>query len=253
MHQSFVISLIAHLVLLLAIAVWPGRSIPIRVTSTLTIQQVDLTPEKPVEQPPKPVPPPPPPPPPKDDLEKVTMSRIKERLKELLNTPKPKPTPVPTRPKPKQTATPVEKKMTPTAGPTVDFRRFEEVVQAQTPFAFPTPIPGTETTEGNPPVVFEEGFNYGGYADRLMRRLANNWNPPAWQPSRERGMSTQVCFTIRSDGMIVQIYVERSSGWPELDESARRAVQKSSPVEPLPSGYGRASVKVHALFRPNPE
>jgi TonB family protein len=119
-------------------------------------------------------------------------------------------------------------------------------------FAAQTPIPGTGTGIENP-IIFEQGFNYGGYADRLMRRLANNWNPPAWQPNREKGISTQVCFTIRSDGMIVEVYVERSSGWPELDESAKRAVQKSSPVEPLPSGYGRASVKVHALFRPNPE
>ncbi|MFH1738412.1 MAG: TonB C-terminal domain-containing protein, partial [bacterium] len=112
--------------------------------------------------------------------------------------------------------------------------------------------PDGEFLPDKQPAFEEKDFNYPEYADRLMRTLSRNWDPPAWQTTRQEGIYTQICFMIQSNGTIVRAYVEQESGWQELDDSALRAVRKSSPVEPLPAGYRGSTVTAHAKFNPIP-
>jgi TonB family protein len=256
MKQSLLVSLIAHVLIILAMLFWPQKSLPKR-TNALTIQQIiDLRqmpePEvKPKPEPPKEIEQPKPKPRKKPDEELIKRQKLRDKLKERLKTRKPKPTPVPTKRKPKSTPTAIQKRTTPTptSSQKIDFVKFKDVTPIQ---ATQTPLeqPPDANVSPDQPVSFEPGFNYQGYADRLMRTLSRNWDPPAWQPKYEEGIFTQVFFIIQSDGRIVNARVERSSGWKELDDSALRAVRRSSPVEPLPSAYGRSSVKTHACFRP---
>ncbi len=253
MKQSVLVSLIAHVLILAVIALWPPSTMPRRST-TITIQQIQLQPPK-VEVEPKPVervePPEPPKPKPKPE-ERNVARQIKNLLEKRLKNRKPTPTPVPTRVR-KDTPTPAPKKPTPTPTPDrkIEFKPFDQITETQ-PTQTPVPSKVDEQFTAERQVVFEEGFDYEGYTDRLMRILQRNWSPPAWQPDRPEGIYTQVCFTILSDGTIVRAYVERGSGWQELDESALRAVRRAAHVEPLPSDYGRSSVRAHVRFKPLP-
>ena len=254
MKQSVIVSFLAHVLILAAVALWPPSTMPTRST-TITIQQIELAQPKPKVEP-KPVeqvqPPTEPPKPKQKPQEEIVSRRIKNLLEKRLKDRKPTPTPVPTPVRMKtSTPAPTKPKPTPTPDKKIQFKPFDEISETQ-----PTQTPPTSQVDdqftSDKQVVFEEGFDYEGYTDRLMRVLQRNWNPPAWQPDRPEGIYTQVCFTILSNGTIVRAYVERGSGWQELDESALRAVRKASPVEQLPSDYGRSSVRAHVRFRPLP-
>jgi TonB family protein len=143
----------------------------------------------------------------------------------------------------------VQQKVTPTVTPglNIQFTRFTDVESVTRPVVGP---PSETQAPIEQEVIFEQGFNYQNYVDRLMRTLQRNWDPPAWQPSQKEGVYALICFTIRANGMVVNAYIETPSEWNELDESALRAVRQSSPVEPLPSEYGQPSVRAHVRFRP---
>ena len=246
MKQSLLVSLIAHIVLLAAIALWPQTSMPKR-TGAITIQQIKLAPLPTPEIKPEPSPPKvePPPPEPKIRPPEQRIARLlKDRLKQRRRTPKPIPTRAPTPVRKKRTPTPVQEKGTPTPTPDrkITFTPFKDVEPTAK-----TPVPEEEETQE---VVFEESFDYQNYIDRLMRTLRRSWDPPAWQPDGPEEIFALVCFTIKSNGMVVNAYIERKSGWDDLDQSALRAVRRSSPVEPLPSEYGRPSVRAHVRFVP---
>ncbi|MFH1737487.1 MAG: TonB C-terminal domain-containing protein [bacterium] len=251
MKQSLLVSLVAHILLLLAIALWPQQSLP-KKTTTITINYVPVKPlPKPEVEKPQPqrVEPPPPP-----KVEPRNDEQIARRLEQILKNRRqtPKPTPAPTRVRPKQTPTQIAKNTTPTPTPDERFKPIQEIRPDQPVSPPPTLSPDAEASPDKQLVFEEEGFNYQGYADRLMRTLSRNWDPPAWQPTRPEGIYTQICFMIQSNGTIVRAFVERESGWQELDDSALRAVRRSSPVEPLPAGYRGSSVTAHAKFNPIP-
>jgi len=57
-----------------------------------------------------------------------------------------------------------------------------------------------------------------------------------------------VTFDILRDGTINGVQVTQSSGIPEVDRSAVRAVVASSPVNPLPPDYSGGSLAVKFYF-----
>ena len=54
-----------------------------------------------------------------------------------------------------------------------------------------------------------------------------------------------------ADGTVLAVEVERSSGFPLLDEAAVKAVHDASPVPPFPAAYRaeRGTMVVPALYR----
>jgi protein TonB len=75
------------------------------------------------------------------------------------------------------------------------------------------------------------------YLDRL-RRWLNGYKqyPDAAQQRKEEG-ELVVSFTILHDGTVVDPRIERSSGFPLLDEAALKMLRDASPVPPLPATY----------------
>jgi len=55
-------------------------------------------------------------------------------------------------------------------------------------------------------------------------------------------------FTILRDGNVTDVEITQSSGMPEVDRSALRAVLASSPLPPLPPDYAGNKVKVNLYF-----
>ncbi|MBM3806681.1 MAG: TonB C-terminal domain-containing protein [Acidimicrobiia bacterium] len=72
--------------------------------------------------------------------------------------------------------------------------------------------------------------------------IRSNWNHQVGATGR-----THLRFVIQKDGRIVDITVERSSGYEAMDQFARRALLLSK-LPPLPAAYGEPVLAVHLYF-----
>lgn len=95
------------------------------------------------------------------------------------------------------------------------------------------------------------GERLGWYAQLLTQALANKWGietarlPPHLQSSRR----TTLTFEILRDGTIRNVRVLESSGMPEVDYAAQRAVLTASPVRRLPEDFERNVASVEFWFQ----
>ena len=70
-----------------------------------------------------------------------------------------------------------------------------------------------------------------------------------WDPKQEATGETVVRFTIREDGVIDDVDVDRSSGYLALDQSAKRAILLTERMPRLPSAFTEDSLTVLAHVR----
>ena len=81
------------------------------------------------------------------------------------------------------------------------------------------------------------------YLAQMVQRIRENWNP-------RQGASGEpvVKFSIRRDGMLTNVELEKSSGQELLDLEARRAVVRTAQLPPLPREFTEPSLTVHLTF-----
>ena len=81
------------------------------------------------------------------------------------------------------------------------------------------------------------------YLAQMVQKVRQNWNP-------NQGAVGQpvVKFTIRRDGMLTNVELEKSSGQDLLDLAARRAVHNTFQLAPLPREFTESSLTVHLTF-----
>jgi len=105
------------------------------------------------------------------------------------------------------------------------------------------------------PLSFEsQWYNWGEYAQSMVSRIRVNWYANMPQIIRT-GMKGQVTirFTIQRDGRITSIETLKSSTVPPYDYAARKAIELSSPLNPLPKDFPNASERVTVMFFYNME
>jgi TonB family protein len=95
------------------------------------------------------------------------------------------------------------------------------------------------------------GERLGWYAQLLTQTLANKWGVesariPAHTQSSRR---TTLTFEILRDGTIRNVRVLESSGMPDVDYAAQRAVLTASPVRRLPEDFERNVASVEVWFQ----
>ena len=81
------------------------------------------------------------------------------------------------------------------------------------------------------------------YLAQMVQRIRQNWNA-----RQGAGGQPTVKFTIRRDGMLTNVELEKSSGQDLLDLEARRAVIKTMQLPPLPREFTESSLTVHLIF-----
>lgn len=81
------------------------------------------------------------------------------------------------------------------------------------------------------------------YLGVMQQRIQANWNS-----RQEVAGSTMMRFRILRDGSIVDLAVERSSGFYALDYAAERALIATRKLPPLPSAFPDGSLTVHLMF-----
>ncbi|HVA01481.1 MAG TPA: energy transducer TonB [Terriglobia bacterium] len=92
------------------------------------------------------------------------------------------------------------------------------------------------------------GDRYGWYVQAVRSRVSTNWLLSTVSPNILTAPRVYVDFDIERNGTITNAKVTQSSGIPEVDRSALRAVLASSPLAPLPPDYSGNQVSVEFYF-----
>jgi protein TonB len=92
------------------------------------------------------------------------------------------------------------------------------------------------------------GDRYGWYVAAVRSRISSNWLLSTVSPNIMTAPRVILQFDILRDGTITNANVVQSSGIPEIDRSALRAVLASNPLGPLPPDYPGRKVSVEFYF-----
>jgi len=89
------------------------------------------------------------------------------------------------------------------------------------------------------------------YLDRLRRHLAKYKRYPPDAVKRKQEGTVMISFVLARDGTVLQAQIERSSGFPLLDQAALDMMHNASPVPPLPPSFtgDEAHLVIPAGFR----
>lgn len=100
------------------------------------------------------------------------------------------------------------------------------------------------------PISFEtQWYPWGEYAATMVRKIRLHWyeNMPPLIRMGVKGVVT-IRFTIQRSGQITNIEVLKESGKPPYDFAARKAIELSSALPPLPADFPNPSERVTAQF-----
>ena len=92
------------------------------------------------------------------------------------------------------------------------------------------------------------GDRYGWYVAAVRNRISSNWLLSTVSPNVFAAPRVYIEFDILRDGAITNVEIKQSSGIPEVDRSALRAVLASNPLGPLPPDYSGSKVSVQFYF-----
>ena len=92
-------------------------------------------------------------------------------------------------------------------------------------------------------------FEFTYFLLQVRNQIGRNWGAPAGLVTRGEPVRCTVYFRIDRLGRLTDVKLEDASGVAFFDQSAVRAVNISSPLPPLPAGYGGSSLGVHFGFQ----
>ncbi|HEX9162950.1 MAG TPA: TonB family protein [Thermoanaerobaculia bacterium] len=105
------------------------------------------------------------------------------------------------------------------------------------------------------PLSFEtQWYDWGEYAQSMVGKIRINWyeNMPPLIRTGMKGVVT-IRFTIQRDGQITNLEMLSSSTVPPYDFAAKKAIELSSKLNPLPKDFPNASERVTCMFFYNSE
>ena len=86
--------------------------------------------------------------------------------------------------------------------------------------------------------------DFGPYMRELQRRIKLNWDPPKGNESK----TVVLLFKIAKDGRLLSCKIHRSSGLPNADQAALKAVELTAPFRPLPADFKGQSIDIQFTF-----
>lgn len=92
------------------------------------------------------------------------------------------------------------------------------------------------------------GERFGWYVNAVRNRISSNWLLSTISPNLLTAPRVFLTFDVLRDGTITNVQITQSSGIPEVDRSALRAVLASNPLGPLPPDYSGSKVSVDFYF-----
>jgi len=104
------------------------------------------------------------------------------------------------------------------------------------------PSPGNPG--GSPGVDALKEPDFGPYMMELQRRIKRRWTPPRGNESKR----VVLLFKISRDGRLLSLNLHKTSGVPEADQAAIRAVKEAAPFRPLPAEYRGDDIDIQFTF-----
>jgi len=92
------------------------------------------------------------------------------------------------------------------------------------------------------------GQRYAWYVASMRARISANWLLATVSPNIVSAPRTYLTFEILRDGTVTNVQITQSSGIPEVDRSALRAILASNPLPALPADYAGSSINVEFYF-----
>jgi protein TonB len=92
------------------------------------------------------------------------------------------------------------------------------------------------------------GVKYSDYVQAMIRKISQNWLKGLVDSRITRAPRVYVSFEIARDGSISNVAITETSGYPSLDNSAKRAIFASNKLPPLPRDYLGSTVNVNFYF-----
>lgn len=89
-------------------------------------------------------------------------------------------------------------------------------------------------------------FPFSYYLSAIERKVSQNWFTS--ESGRGEGHSCVIYFRLARDGSVGDVSVEQSSGNQYFDRSAQRAVRSSAPFPPLPKAFEDPWLGIHFTF-----
>ncbi len=122
-------------------------------------------------------------------------------------------------------------------------------IYSRTRTAVSSPLYGGPTGSGqvgigpNSPL----GSRLGWYAEVIRQRIAQQWLTNGLD-ARSQNSPAIVSFTVARDGSVRDVRVIQSSGNPNIDSTAARAVYQANPLPPLPPQITDSSIAAQFTF-----
>lgn len=91
---------------------------------------------------------------------------------------------------------------------------------------------------------------FAAYHTQVWQLIRAQWIVPEALIKSTRGLETVLLITIRRDGTLSRMSLEKSSGNSRFDQTALRAAKKAGPYPRLPAGYRRGTYEMGVRFRP---
>ena len=95
-----------------------------------------------------------------------------------------------------------------------------------------------------------DSFEFPYYLAAIQRKIQQNLHAP--RLPGVKNLKTVIFFRVGRNGLITRMERENPSGNPVFDLAARRALERSDPLPPLPDGFGQEYLGVHFEFNYEP-
>ena len=113
-----------------------------------------------------------------------------------------------------------------------------------------TGVPGISFGGASFRGVDAEVFPFTYYLESILRRIGSRWVKPGLSSYMDSSQKTVVYFKILRDGEVDEIRVEERSGSSLFDRACLKAIERASPLPPLPGGFREEDLGVHLEFLP---
>ena len=103
-----------------------------------------------------------------------------------------------------------------------------------------------QSGSNGPTAVGDNGFAsmFPWYVDQINRKMNDSWNKFDVDSRTPKGARVYLVFTIRKDGSVSNMQLDKSSGSPTLDRSCQRGVQRVDSFGNLPPAYNQSTLQV---------
>lgn len=91
-------------------------------------------------------------------------------------------------------------------------------------------------------------LKYQKYLMDMKRKIEFHWEYPALAARNSWQGSLKINFKINRDGSVSDISLERSSGYPMLDDAAMTAVRLAAPFPPFPTNFSIEDISIKGQF-----